>query len=262
MKIIRISFSSNQFLKVRCHKTEVNEINKITSELVQRAIIKYRIELINDPRKVIKEVYRINNKDIEFVGNDCIILALPIDTLHEFEECQVNIISIAFIGNQGNKFLIFINHVSTFLEIQKCNEEHLQSLDNNKLKKEATILKETLYPGTKKEVNTHYYRKKPNNHTKFLHKKCKHLSKPSPYETQLFTDSYEKFKIKVQDSKLIRDKPDSIHLNIKKFGMSLLGKILLFVKYLNVLVGNEFQKDLHEFLKNQISENIVKEVIA
>ena len=80
-----------------------------------------------------------------------------------------------------------------------------------------------------------------------------------------FIDSYKKFKADIQDTdllELLRHKTSTIDFNLKNFGISLLCKLLLLVKYVNELVDNDFQSDLQEFLQINIFKNVKKEVLA
>jgi hypothetical protein len=69
----------------------------------------------------------------------------------------------------------------------------------------------------------------------------------------LFEDSYHKFLKDFQNSQ-VNDmvKSKQMEFNMKNFGISLLCKMLLLVKYFNELVDNDFQDDLHTFLQQNI----------
>ena len=71
-------------------------------------------------------------------------------------------------------------------------------------------------------------------------------------DKNLFVDSFQKFKENIKDSDLLdlfSSKEKALNFNLKSFGISLLCKLLLLIKYLNNLVDNEFQEDLQKFLK-------------
>jgi len=80
-----------------------------------------------------------------------------------------------------------------------------------------------------------------------------------------FITSYEKFKSQIEDTgmlDLLKNKPSTVDFNLKNFGISLLCKLLLLIKSVNELVDNDFQKDLHEFLRSQILNRLKTEVTA
>ncbi|MFX1487570.1 MAG: hypothetical protein ACFFBI_00360 [Promethearchaeota archaeon] len=242
MRIIGISLSSNQLIHLCCYKEYVNELNMFTSEVVQHVTIKYKIEIIKDPKKAVEEVFKIKKCGIKFIGTKYFVLSFPIDSLHNPIDCQVNIVSLTFFFINKDKSIIPINHISQFLEIPKQNKDHLEYLLDSEIKNQEKDLKRSVNSKTVQLKDSYDNLKKPKKSKDFL---C---------------DSYRLFKERIQDLELLNTKPDFIHKSMKKFGISLLCMVLLFVKCVNNLMENEFQNDLNDFLKNNIFEKSQSEV--
>lgn len=240
MKIVSILFSSFKNIKVCCYKTDATEIENIASDFVKYTTIKYKIGLISDPEKCVEEIYRIRSNNIEFMGTQYFILSFPVDSLLNPDECQINIISLMFFCIHGRKIEIHLDCSFTFLEMQNNSEEEFKKvIATNKRKQE-------IKPVKVKDTTTIT--------SKISHKKDK----------RLFIDSFEGFKDTLKDTKLlelVESREDSVEFNLKNFGMSILCTLLLLVKYLNVLVDNDFQEDLNKFLISNIIEHVAEEVM-
>ena len=68
----------------------------------------------------------------------------------------------------------------------------------------------------------------------------------------LFEDSYERFKAQLtkEDVNILKgEQADLTLVKIRKLGTSLVFRLLLFLRYLNDIVGNDIESDIREFLR-------------
>ncbi len=242
MILERIIFINSK-IKVFCVKSEAKEYKTITPDLVQYITVSYSIRLINSPGRKVTEQIKLNKKEINFIEK-FVVFSFQITDLSSPDTCELNLHTLTFYFNELPPLKVTINKTHTFRSIQSATapiipKEKIQIPHESKIKqkKEKFV---TVDPSSKRII------------------KKKDVQTPSH-----FTDSYEKFKSRIQDTdflNLLQQKTGSIDFSLKSFGISLLCKLVLLITYLNKLVDNDFQQDLQEFLKSNILENIKKEV--
>ena len=236
-------------IKVCCVKTEKAEVEQISPELVQHVFFCYSIGLIDNPASRVKETIKIEKKDIIFVRN-YIVISFNFDGLLKPEECEFSIHSITFFLRDNPRLEVHIGKTEAF--------KHIES---------DPVIIENLLKRTKKPSGSNHI---PHNKNKNLPNKVNAKSvlnepKVNVEDIKHFIDSYEKFKTQFKDSEiqeLLENKPSTMDFNLKSFGISLLCKLLLLIKSVNELVDNDFQKDLHQFLRDQILNRLKTEVTA
>ena len=228
-------------ISIFCSKSGKDKTENITPEKIRHAVVNYDISLINDPIKRVREQYKLGRRNIEF-QQDNIVLFFPLDNILNPKESQITLRSIDFYFKDSTKLKFKIDQTYSFIELQKNkNEKIIQAPSEDKFNTKAG---ESLQ---KRESPTLTSSVRHNNST---------LAKRGEDKT-LFIDSFQKFKNLVQDSDLLNlfsTKEKTLNSNLKSFGISLLCKLLLLTKYLNNLVDNEFQQDLHKFLKINLLE--------
>lgn len=241
-------------IEVCCVKTEKAEVEKICPELVQHIFFCYSIGLVNNPVNRVKETIKIEKKDITFVKN-YILISFNLDGLLKPEECEFSIHSITFFLKDNSRLEVHIGKTEAF--------KHIES---------DPAIFENLFKRTKKPSGSNLI---PHNKNKNLSKTINVKSNPvmpvsnepevDVEDIKHFIDSYEKFKAQFKNSEiqeLLENKPSTMDFNLKNFGFSLLCKLLLLIKSVNELVDNDFQKDLHQFLRDQILNQLKTEVTA
>ena len=210
-------------------------------ENIQHIRVCYSIGLTNGSGSKVNETVKIEKEDIRIIDR-FLILSFPLDDLHTPGNCEIIIDSMTIILKDNFKYKINIGKAFNFKNIIS-DTSPLPDLIN-------------------KSPNT---TKKQGNPKQKFEKTTRISESPTKkIPSKNFTDSYEKFKEKVNESEfldLFRRKTGTIDFNLKNFGISLLCKLLLLTKYVNELVDNEFQEDLQEFLKINFIERAKKEAL-
>lgn len=247
MKLERIIYLDN-YIKIFCAKTERKESETITPALIQYITLSYSIGLINNPVRKVKEQIKIDKKHINFIDN-YIVISFKITGLLNPNNCELTLKTFNIYLKNSLRFTKSINKTHSFKIIQSATSPIQERIRASKPSKNSI---EKL-PKKAAEQQVKIQAKKEIRKTN------------DPSTPAHFTDPFEKFKEKLQDTdflELLRRKAGSIEFNLKNFGISLLCKLLLLVKYINELVDNEFQNDLQEFLKKNILESIKEEAPA
>ncbi len=241
-------------IKIFFLKTEREELKAISPKLIQNITMGYSIGLINNPGGKIKESIKIDRKDIEFIKN-YVVVSFPIENLHDPNNCEIIFHSLIISLKDFPRFKMNIGKTYTFRSIQSENYSALNLIENQKV---SRIVKLPKIIEKRKKMSSNSGLIDP--------KTVRKVKKEDDKETSNhFIDSYKKFKADIQDTdllELLRHKTSTIDFNLKNFGISLLCKLLLLVKYVNELVDNDFQSDLQEFLHINIFKNVKKEVSA
>lgn len=242
-------------IKLCCVKTKKEEIRLLLPERVQDIIISYSIGLVNNPSSRVKETIKIEKENIRIIDN-YILISFYLDELLKPKECEITVNSLSFFLKDKPRYEVQIGKTQAFRNIESD-----RTIIDNILKKvkassnSLTNVKSKHSPkDSTKNASTKPYKNKLVDECDINVEDIKH-----------FITSYEKFKSQIQDSdiyELLKNKPSTVDFNLKKFGISLLCKLLLLIKYVNELVDNDFQKDLHEFLRTQILEKLKTEVTA
>lgn len=233
MKIESIKYDIDSGISIFCTKSGGE---KISFEYVQHIIINYDISLINNSITRVRERFKLNKRNIKFQQEN-FVLFVPLDNVIKPSESQITLRSLA-LYLEGNKKLQFqINQTYSFSELQKISGSKIDySPSKGKLRTKAS---KNLQKG------------ESCSQTSPVSKQTSSLAKGKG-DSRLFVDSFKKFKDSIQESELLdlfSTKEKALNSNLKSFGISLLCKLLLLVKYLNNLVDNEFQEDLQKFLK-------------
>jgi len=242
MNILSIKFHIDSGISIFCEKSGEMEAEKLTPEHIQYAIINYDISLINDPFKRVKEQYKLNKRNIEFQQH-YFVLFFPLDNIIKPNESQITFRSIVFFLKEGKKLSFQIDKTYSFIELQKSNSGKI------------------VHAPSKGKIHTkgnkNLQKGESSSQTSSISNKNSTLAHGEGDKT-LFVDSFKKFKENIQDSDLLNlftNKEKALNFNLKSFGISLLCKLLLLIKYLNNLVDNEFQEDLQKFLKVNLMES-------
>ncbi|MBA7515050.1 hypothetical protein ES705_07088 [subsurface metagenome] len=246
MKITSIKFHIDGGISIFCERTEGDERQQITPDHLKSVTVVYEISLIHDPLKKVKEQCRIYNRNIEYYPH-YFTLFFPLENIIQPHESQITFRSLIIYFKDKPKLSFTVDETYTFLELQKNSIENsmrttdrIQGVAHGNLQKGKPS----------KSDNTH----------------SPGISPPqaSPVITTkeelklLFEDSYKKFQADLQKSNIqdvLKSKQNTLEFNMKNFGISLLCKLLLLVKYFNVLVDNDFQDDLNTFLQHNMLEN-------
>ena len=244
----------DSYIKIFFLKTEREEIKTISPKLVQNITIDYSIGLINNLGGKVQESIKINKKDIEFMEN-YVVVTFHIENLHDPNNCEINFRSLIISLKDFPRFKMHIGKIYTFRSIQSENYPATNLIENQKISRIVKIPKII----EKRKIMS-------NNTDPIIINPVRKIKRKDDKETSNhFIDSYKKFKADIQDTdllELLRHKTSTIDFNLKNFGISLLCKLLLLVKYVNELVDNDFQSDLQEFLHINIFKNVKKEVPA
>lgn len=229
-------------ISIFCTKLGEIETEKITLEHVRHAIINYDISLINHPIKRVREQYKVSKRNIEF-QQDNFVLFFPLDNIIKPNESQITLRSIDFYLKESKKLKLQIDQTYSFIELQKNSSSQIvHAPSKNKLHTKAG---ESLQEGESSSQTSPV----SNNNSTLVERE---------QDKTLFIDSFQKFKNSIQESDLLNlfsNKEKTLNSNLKSFGISLLCKLLLLIKYLNNLVDNEFQEDLQKFLKTNLLES-------
>ncbi len=238
MKVNSIRFHIDSGISIFCKSTE-EEYNSL-----RYAIVNYDISIISAPYKKVQEQCKIYKKVIQF-QQPYFTLFFPLDNIINPHESQISIKSILFFLNGSKRVNFTINKTYTFKELQK---------------KTTTIGK------LHDTIRENLQRGRLSSQTKGS--STKHSISPSinTEETKsLFVNSLKQFKTEIQGSNLenlIKKKGRALEFNLKNFGISILCKLLLLTKYVNNLVDNDFQEDLTEFVKLNLSNEKLSEVLT
>lgn len=235
MKIRCIKFDLDG-ISIFCRKSEEDKDEKVSINYTKHIIINYDISLIHNPLHHVKEQYKLSRRDIELQHRD-FVLFFPLDNIINPNDSQITLYSIIFYLKDGKKLPFHINQTYSFLELQK--NDTCKTIHATPIKKLDTKVSKDLQKGESPSQ------------TSSINGITSSLAKEKG-EGRLFVDSFKKFKDSIQESELLdlfSTKEKALNSNLKSFGISLLCKLLLLVKYLNNLVDNEFQADLQKFLK-------------
>ncbi|MBA7705889.1 hypothetical protein ES703_114731 [subsurface metagenome] len=226
----------DSFIKIFLVRTEEKEIKKISPALVKHAIIHYSIGLVANKGTRIKESVKVDPNDIEF-AEDYVIISFMLEGLRDPYECEIIIHTLTVFLKEGSLIRLKIEETKQFRYVTSELPEII-------LKRESPNVAANRSSKPQKEEGK------------------KGAQNTGEKTSEYFKNTYEKFKTKIQDSdliELIRCKTNTIDFSLKNFGISLLCKLLLLIKYVNELVDNDFQSDLQEFLKENILKSIEKE---
>ncbi|MFX1469496.1 MAG: hypothetical protein ACFFB8_12615 [Promethearchaeota archaeon] len=213
------------------------ERSNFSPDNIQTITINYSIGRIGTVGDKIKESIKINLKECTF-RNEEIILSFSLEQLHEPHKCEITLHSLTISFRDGTKSTFKINITRRFKDI------------------ESDFLEVSNYQ-TKDDIAKSVKAKNVEQG------KIREIRQAKPPKNDDFTDSYEQFKLRLHETDLIgliKRKASTIDFSLKDFGISLLCKLLLLVKYMNQLVDNDFQNDLQEFLKVNLLENAEKGV--
>ncbi len=253
MKLENVIYLDNS-IKVFFLKTEREELKIISPKLVQNITMGYSIGLINNLGGKVQEFIKIGKKNIEFIKK-YVVISFHIENLHDPNNCEITFHSLIISLKDFPRFRMNIGKTYTFRSIESENYPALNLIENQKISRIVEI------PKIIKERKIMSSNSGPNN-TKTIRKVKKRDDKGL---SNHFIDSYKKFRAEIQDTdllELLRRKTSTIDFNLKNFGISLLCKLLLLVKYVNELVDNDFQSDLQEFLQTNILKSVKKGVPA
>ena len=242
MKLNSIRFDINEGITIHCEKLGEKDFKSL-----RYAMVDYDISLINEPLRGVKEQSRIYKKNIQF-QEQYFILFFPLDNIISPYESQVRFKSITFFMGGNKKFGFKINKTFSFKELQKNGS-------GKSIK--TTPIRET-YRENLQKGRLSSQMKRPS--AQFNNPSSKKVE-----ETKLFVDSLKKFKSEIQGSnfeKLIKKKGKILQSSLKSFCISLLCNLLLVTKYVNNLVGNDTQGDLTEFVKMELINEKISEVLT
>jgi len=250
MKITNIKFHIDSGISIFYERTGEDKHQQITPENLKNVTVVYDISLIHDPLKKVKEQCRIYNRNIEYYPN-YFTLFFPLENIIQPHESQITFRSLIFFFKDNPKLIFSINETYTFLELQKNSMENsIRTTVKNKIQGAAY---ENLQKGKPS--------KSGNTHSPSISPPQEQISPVITTKDELkllFEDSYKKFQADLKKSNIqnvLKSKQNTLEFNMKNFGISLLCKLLLLVKYFNVLVDNDFQDDLNTFLQHSMFEN-------
>ena len=237
MEIEHIKFQLDSGISIQCRKSGEADNRQFTPKQLRSAIVSYEISLKNDPLKQVKEKCRITNRNIEYTTHH-FTLFFPLENILEPHESQITFRSLIFVFANKTKTKFPLNETYSFTELHKNNSTHSTIGRNQGQTDESLQRGKNAQSGSTPPPGI--------------------LSTPSTITTtkeelqHLFEDSYHKFLRDFQNSQVNDMKTNQMEFNMKNFGISLLCKMLLLVKYFNELVDNDFQDDLHTFLQQNI----------
>lgn len=240
MKIEHIKFHIDSGISIQCKKSGEADDRQFTPKQLRSAIVSYEISLKNDPLKKVKEKCRINNRNIEYTTH-YFTLFFPLENILEPHESQITFRSLTFIFTNKSRSKFPLNETYSFTELQKNSSIHSTIGRNQGQTDESLQRGKSSHRGSTPPPDIP---PTPNTIT------------TSKQELQhLFEDSYHKFLRDFQDTQVqekISSKQNGLDFNMKNFGISLLCKMLMLVKYFNELVDNDFQEDLQTFLQQNL----------
>jgi len=250
MKIVSIQFHIDSGISIYCERTGDDEYQQISPEHLKSVTVLYEISLIRDPLKKVKEQCRIYNRHIEY-NSHYFTLFFPLENILKPHESQISFRSLRFYLKDHPKVIVPLDETYTFLELQKNGIETPQEKATRD--KNQGIEQQNLQEGVPSTSGN-----KPSPGISPPQNQISPVITTKEELKLLFEDSYKKFQADLQNSNihdLIKSKQGTFEFNMKNFGISLLCKLLLLVKYFNVLVDNDFQEDLNAFLKHNMIEN-------
>ncbi|KKN13017.1 hypothetical protein LCGC14_1010620 [marine sediment metagenome] len=246
MKVNSIRFDIDREISIYCEKSEEEDFSSF-----KYAVVDYDISLISEPLKKVREQCKIYKKDIQF-QQKYFILFFPLDNIISPYESQVRFKSIIFFINGNKKIQFKINKTFSFKELQRNGSG--KSINTTTIGKLRETYQEDLQKGGLSSQKKGYSAKHNNS-----------SSTTSEETKSLFADSLKQFNDQVRGSNLeslIKKKGATLQFNLKSFGISLLCKLLLLTKYINNLVDNDFQNDLSQFVKINLVDERLSEVLS
>jgi len=250
MKVTHIKFHIDSDISIYCERTGKDEHHQITPEHLKNITVMYEISLINDPLKKVKEQCRIYNRNIEYTSH-YFTLFFPLENIIQPHESQISFRALVFYFKDNPKLIFPIDETYTFIELQKNSME--SSIRTTDWHKNQGVAHENLQKGEPSNSGI-----TPSPGISPPQKQISPVITTKEELKLLFEDSYKKFQADLQNSSvkdLLKSKQGTIEFNMKNFGISLLCKLLLLVKYFNELVDNDFQEDLNAFLQHSMLEN-------
>ncbi|MFX1478630.1 MAG: hypothetical protein ACFFCI_10930 [Promethearchaeota archaeon] len=252
MKLVSIKYTDSG-ISLYCGVSEEEERERLIPERIHFAIISYEISVIDDPDKKVRETCKINRKNIEFISHN-FTLFFTLEELVKPMECQITLRSLLFKLDDGKKVFYRVEKSYCLSELYSSKEGTEQKIRSHGHAKTQGMEGQSLQKG---KINK-------TGEKKIIHA-FESSSQLSPVKNDLqhlFEDSYQKFKDLLNEpnlQKYLKAKQNTIDFELKNFGMSLLCKLLLLVKYMNTLVDNDFQSDLHKFLQYSMFETKIAE---
>ncbi|MFX1344146.1 MAG: hypothetical protein ACFFBC_00115 [Promethearchaeota archaeon] len=250
MNVLNIKFHIDSGISIFCERNGVDKDQYITPEHLKSVTVNYEISLINDPLKKVKEQCRIYNRNIEY-NSHYFTLFFPLENILHPHESQITIRSLTFYCKNHPKVIVPLEETYTFSELQKNGIE--TTPENTTIDKNQGMAHKNLQEGVLSTSGT-----TPSQGISPPHNPISPVLTTKEELKLLFEDSYKKFQADLQNSTvldLLKSKQGTFEFNMKSFGISLLCKLLLLVKYFNVLVDNDFQEDLNAFLQHSMAEN-------
>jgi hypothetical protein len=239
METKHIKYDVDSGISIFCTKSGATETKQITPELVRYAIISYDISLINNSITRVREQYKLNKRNIEF-SHDNFVLFFPLDNIIKPHDSQITLRSLEFYLKDSTKLKFQIDQTYSFIELQNNNNIHIAHTPSK--------IRVSTKAGKNLQVSV------KSSQTSSSNNQYSTLAKREEGK-DFSVDSFQKFKESIEKSDLLNlftTKEKSLNSNLKSFGISLLCKLLLLIKYLNNLVDNEFQEDLQKFLKTNL----------
>ncbi|MFW9939443.1 MAG: hypothetical protein ACFFFT_00285 [Candidatus Thorarchaeota archaeon] len=250
MNVLSIKFHIDSGISIHCERNGADNDQHITPEHLKSVTVLYEISLINDPLKKVKEQCRINNRNIEY-NSHYFTLFFPLENILQPHESQITFRSLTFYFKDYPKVNIPLVETYTFSELQKNGIE--TTPESTTIDKNQGTTHKNLQEGV---LSTSGTTSSPS--ISLPHNPISPVLTTKEELKLLFEDSYKKFQADLQNSSLqdlLKSKQSTFEFNMKNFGISLLCKLLLLVKYFNVLVDNDFQEDLNAFLQHSMGEN-------
>jgi hypothetical protein len=253
MKLVNVEYIDSSIF-IYCKKSKEVEFERLTLEQISYVTIAYEISVIDNPLKTIQEESRIYKNNITFNGKR-FMLSFRLEELLNPSECQILLQALEFFSKDGKSLKYQLAQKYTFIELSTHKKETIsapQAISIDKIQGKAGSNLRKGITISKKGGNTSSPRASNSNQTLPVAVATKEDIRT------LFEDSLQKFKAEIKEAKMhetLEKKRNSLDSNIKDFGMSLLCKLLLLVKYLNLLAENDFQEDLTTFLQHSFMEN-------
>ncbi len=210
MKLERVIYLDN-YIKIFCAKTKRKEPETITPALVQYITLSYSIGLIDNPGRKVKEQIKINKKHINFIDK-YIVISFKITGLLNPNNCELTLKTFNIYLKDSPRLTININKTHSFKSIQST----------------ISPIQERIRVSKPSKSSIEKLSKKAADQQVKIQAKKEIRKTDDPSTPANFTDSYEKFKAKLQDTdflELLRRKTGSIEFNLKNFRISLLCKI-------------------------------------
>ncbi len=218
---------NNIFLSIKFNKSESAILN---FETIKKIDVKYDIyRVFNLSHKVNRYPILIGIKDLNFLDNT-MKFSIDLEELKTFKGINIKFYYVKFFFIEKQRKIVFTLNKSFSLW--------------------------DLLEDVKKE------RYSPKSITSINNIRKIHQIHEGPQVREFYKNSYEDFEKNITENKtniIIQEKKINIISNLKTFGVSLLCRILLLIKYLNEIVGNEINQDIFHFLNNHIiNKNILE----